>query len=354
MTQLTQLDKAIIIATKAHSGINDKGGKPYIFHPMRVAMNVYKVRKYPIFKDITDEVVYKVICACILHDTVEDTKDQPNPVTFDMLRAEGIEEDIVRGVDGFTRREGETYSEFIERTMLDIISRMGKACDLLDNMDISRLEHCSIEVRKNAKKRIEKRYKPSLARILGEDNQTLIDLLVAKNSINQDPILSVEEIQSYIKQDKNGSHDLTSQQIGAIQMALQSNVSLIAGHAGTGVTFTLKTIIECLEKYKPGANIHIFSGSAKSRLNLLYRLSKRIKNVHQSGNEELMGDLLVIHEPQIINRPALIRLLGLASNIRILFVGDLLQIPMDNGVNLNEIVEKSGINCTILTERFRQ
>ncbi len=32
------LEKAIILATKAHTGQLDKGGNPYILHPIRVMM----------------------------------------------------------------------------------------------------------------------------------------------------------------------------------------------------------------------------------------------------------------------------------------------------------------------------
>ena len=35
----SMLNKAIEIAAKAHSGQVDKGGNPYILHPLRVMMN---------------------------------------------------------------------------------------------------------------------------------------------------------------------------------------------------------------------------------------------------------------------------------------------------------------------------
>ena len=34
------LEKAIKIAVKAHAGQVDKGGKPYILHPLRVMLSV--------------------------------------------------------------------------------------------------------------------------------------------------------------------------------------------------------------------------------------------------------------------------------------------------------------------------
>lgn len=52
------LNKAIAIAAKAHDGQVDKGGHPYILHPLRVMMNC--------------ESEAEKICA-VLHDVIEDT-----------------------------------------------------------------------------------------------------------------------------------------------------------------------------------------------------------------------------------------------------------------------------------------
>ena len=57
------LDRAIVFATKAHSGtLRKKDGIPYILHPMEVAS---------IAGGITTDV--EVLTAALLHDTVEDT-----------------------------------------------------------------------------------------------------------------------------------------------------------------------------------------------------------------------------------------------------------------------------------------
>jgi len=50
------LNKAIAIAAKAHSGQVDKGGNPYLLHPLRVMMNC--------------ESEAAKICAA-LHDTIK-------------------------------------------------------------------------------------------------------------------------------------------------------------------------------------------------------------------------------------------------------------------------------------------
>ncbi|WP_440322455.1 HD domain-containing protein [Laedolimicola sp.] len=60
---LTLLDKAIIFATKAHSGTRRKGTNvPYIVHPIEAAA---------IVSAMTDD--EEVIAAAVLHDVIEDT-----------------------------------------------------------------------------------------------------------------------------------------------------------------------------------------------------------------------------------------------------------------------------------------
>lgn len=60
---LTLLDKAIIFATKAHSGAKRKGTNvPYIVHPIEAAA---------IVSAITDD--QEIIAAAVLHDVLEDT-----------------------------------------------------------------------------------------------------------------------------------------------------------------------------------------------------------------------------------------------------------------------------------------
>lgn len=60
----SKTDNAIALASKYHFNQKRFGGKPYIFHPLRV---------YDVLKkwNITDE---KILCAALLHDTKEDTK----------------------------------------------------------------------------------------------------------------------------------------------------------------------------------------------------------------------------------------------------------------------------------------
>ena len=114
------LEKAIQIAVTAHSGAKDKGGKPYILHPINVMMRVEK----------EDE---KIVA--ILHDVVEDTD-----WTFDALREEGFSEIIIEALKSVTKHnENEDYEEFVKRSLDNDIGRIVKIADLKENLDISRI-----------------------------------------------------------------------------------------------------------------------------------------------------------------------------------------------------------------------
>lgn len=117
------LEKALVIATKAHEGQTDKSGVPYILHPIRVSNRCR-----------TDE--ERIVA--ILHDTIEDTD-----VTPDYLLSEGFPKSIVEAVLSVTRNENESYDDFILRSKLNPIGRQVKIHDLEDNMDITRLHSLS-------------------------------------------------------------------------------------------------------------------------------------------------------------------------------------------------------------------
>lgn len=113
------LKDAIALATKAHAGVVDKGGNPYIEHPLRVMARVEGV---------------PAKMAAVLHDVLEDTE-----VTAEQLLALGCPAEVVAAVEALSKREGESYEAFVTRAAKDPIARAVKRADLLDNSDESRL-----------------------------------------------------------------------------------------------------------------------------------------------------------------------------------------------------------------------
>lgn len=138
---MATLERAIEIATSAHEGQFDKGGNPYILHPLRVMARMQTN-------------VLRIIA--VLHDVVEDTE-----VTLDDLRVEGFSEIEIAGVDAMTRRPGETYREFITRVKLNQEARQVKIADIEENMDLSRIpNYTAQDVRRLV------RYREALADLL--------------------------------------------------------------------------------------------------------------------------------------------------------------------------------------------
>ncbi len=116
---MATLERAIELAARAHAGQRDKGGQPYILHPLRVMMAV-----------TTDA----ERIAAVLHDIVEDTS-----ITFDDLVAEGFADDIVDAIRALTKFEGETREQAAKRLVRDPTARAVKLADIADNMDLTRI-----------------------------------------------------------------------------------------------------------------------------------------------------------------------------------------------------------------------
>ena len=116
------LAKMLLIATNAHAGQFDKGGTPYILHPLKV-MHYLK----------TDD--EELQCIALGHDVIEDTD-----VTYKDLREAGISERVIAGIDALTKRLGETYEDYKERVYANRDAMKVKLCDLRHNTDIRRLK----------------------------------------------------------------------------------------------------------------------------------------------------------------------------------------------------------------------
>ena len=108
------LEKAIELALIWHSGQVDKSGQAYILHPLRVMLSV---------KNNDDRVV------AVLHDVVEDTA-----CTLEALKGAGFSDKIIHAIDALTRREEETYQDFILRAKKNEIARRVKIADINDNL----------------------------------------------------------------------------------------------------------------------------------------------------------------------------------------------------------------------------
>lgn len=112
---------ALDLAADAHQGQVDKSGNDYFEHPLRVSTPFIQSG------DATAAIV------SLLHDCVEDTW-----VTLGFLE-DRFPEEIVDAVDALTRREDETYRQYIKRLCCNDIARRVKMEDIKDNLRPDRL-----------------------------------------------------------------------------------------------------------------------------------------------------------------------------------------------------------------------
>lgn len=111
--------EALKVATKAHDGQYDKGGAPYILHPITVARGV---------QSDTEKII------ALLHDTVEDTD-----VTIEEI-SEKFGPVVADAVNFLTHKEGEEYDDYIDRVSQNKLAIDVKLSDIKNNMDFSRLK----------------------------------------------------------------------------------------------------------------------------------------------------------------------------------------------------------------------
>ena len=122
---MNPLAKAIAIAATVHLADVDKGGAPYILHPLRMMAQMD-----------TDE----ARMTAILHDVVED--HEKDGWTFDRLSSEGIPDAVISALRCVTKVSAdEDYTAFIKRAASNPIARKVKIADLEDNMNMLRISH---------------------------------------------------------------------------------------------------------------------------------------------------------------------------------------------------------------------
>ena len=110
--------RAMNLAYAAHHGQFDKGGVPYIFHPIHLA------------EQMDDEIS---TCVALLHDTVEDTA-----VTLAQLAKE-FPKEVVEAVRLLTHAEDVEYFDYVRGIRQNPVAVKVKLADLDHNGDPKRI-----------------------------------------------------------------------------------------------------------------------------------------------------------------------------------------------------------------------
>ncbi|AZN64439.1 phosphohydrolase [Acinetobacter johnsonii] len=118
---MSTLEKAIALAATQHAGQLDKGGQPYILHPLRLMLQ---------FSNPTLQII------AVLHDILEDTA-----TTAEDLKALGFSAEIIQSIQALTKQTGESRLQAAKRTTLNPLATQVKYVDVLDNMNLSRINN---------------------------------------------------------------------------------------------------------------------------------------------------------------------------------------------------------------------
>lgn len=153
-------------AEAAHRGSVDKAGYPYIFHPIAVAEAVDNaIDRHYGWDDKED-----FICVALLHDVVEDTSSSiPDGNIRDAILkkiSDTFGSSVSKAVDAISRREGETYNEYIQRVGKNYIARFVKLKDLSHNMSPDRQK-----LVEDFSESLNKRYKKAYAYLLKQEQE---------------------------------------------------------------------------------------------------------------------------------------------------------------------------------------
>ena len=123
----TMLADAITFATLHHRGVFDKGGMPYILHPMKV-MHYLKTE---------DE---ELMCMAVLHDVIEDCFKDDHELGYKALLDLGMSVRVIAGVRALTKIKGQAPEVYLAGIIANKDAIMVKLCDLRHNMDARRLK----------------------------------------------------------------------------------------------------------------------------------------------------------------------------------------------------------------------
>lgn len=116
------IGKMIVLATNAHAGQFDKGGRPYILHPLSV-MHIL---------NSDDE---ELQCMAVGHDLLEDTD-----TTLEQLVEAGMTQRVIEGILAVTKMPGESKDTYKAKVMASQDAMRVKKADLKHNSDFSRLK----------------------------------------------------------------------------------------------------------------------------------------------------------------------------------------------------------------------
>ena len=116
-----KIRKAALLAYKVHAGELDKGGYPYILHPIHLAEQM----------DTEDEII-----VALLHDVLESDR---STATYDYINLLGFSDEVIEAIHIITRNPDDSYFDYIEKVKNNKLARKVKIADIKHNLRLDRL-----------------------------------------------------------------------------------------------------------------------------------------------------------------------------------------------------------------------
>lgn len=161
--------------------------------------------------------------------------------------------------------------------------------------------------------------------------------------------------------------NLSDEQAEAVRGCLAHNLAVLTGGPGTGKTTTLKAVIDiavrgdmivrlCAPTGQAAKRMGIATGHEATTIHRLLGYHPESKDFIHNRYNPLQADFIVIDESSMLDLWLLHHLLiALHDGTRLLFVGDIHQLPSVGAGNvLNDIIESGVAHVSRLTKIFRQ
>jgi exodeoxyribonuclease V alpha subunit len=166
---------------------------------------------------------------------------------------------------------------------------------------------------------------------------------------------------------KQLSIQLAPNQIDAVVQSLQEKVQIITGGPGTGKSTITKAVLAITEKLSSKIILAAPTGRAAKRMTEI--TGKKASTLHsllefdfkkggfKKGYEDPLDcDLIIVDEASMIDTQLMYSLLkAIPNNARVIFVGDINQLPSVGAGNvLKDMIASQAVPVTILNQIFRQ
>lgn len=255
-----------------------------------------------------------------------------------------------------------------------------------DKIRSKNIEKASLENMINAYERIEKdspyddlTFTQTMEIILDDKNYRLernrfVDVEIERANLFIDNNIFKREQDAYSSIDKSdvdeflkSNHTLDDKQREAVFELCNNKISVICGNAGTGKTFTIKTILDCYSSFRDRNEILCLAPTGKASRRITEESGYPAQTIHSAlkitptadfcyftQENPLPYKLIIVDESSMIDTLLMYRLLNACDyTTKLIFVGDDKQLPP---VGCGRPFEKFLAECSVvkLDKIFRQ